>query len=75
MGQGHYFECKKCGNKEFRPVYSFCLRFYKVNFSDDLLYDKINEEKFECTKCNTKYTREEIQNILQQIKQQRKGKD
>jgi len=68
-----YFRCNKCGNIEFRPVYTFSLRFHKVNFSDDLIYDRINEERFECTKCLKQYTKEEIQEELREIKRKRKG--
>ena len=68
-----YFECKKCGNRNFRSVYTFSLRFHRVNFSDELVYDRINEEKFECTKCGTIYSLEEIKEGLREIKRKRKG--
>ena len=68
-----YFECKRCGNKEFRPVYTFSLRFHTVNFSDDLIYERVNEERFECTGCNTKYTKDEIAARLRELKRKRRG--
>jgi len=67
-----YFECRKCGNVEFRPVYTFSLRFHTVNFSDNLIYERVNEEQFECTKCNTRYTRGEIREQLKELKKKRK---
>lgn len=67
-----YFECKKCGNIEFRPTYKFSLRFYSVNFSDSLIYERVNEEKFECTKCSAKYTKEEIRRQLTEAKKKKK---
>ncbi len=67
-----YFECE-CGNREFVPVYTFSLRFHRVNFSDELMYDRINEEFFECKKCHKRYTPEQIQEALRQIKKKRRG--
>ena len=67
-----YFECKKCGNREFRPVYTFSIRFHTVNFSDDLIYERVNEERFECTGCNTMYTRDEIVARLRELKRKRR---
>ncbi len=67
-----YFECEKCGNLEFRPVYSFSLRFHTVNFSDNLIYERVNEERFECTRCNARYTKDEIRQRLRELKRKRR---
>lgn len=63
-----HFRCKNCGNIEFRPIFTFSLRFYTVNFSDDLIYEHVNKETFECTKCNAKYTKDEINQGLGELK-------
>jgi predicted nucleic-acid-binding Zn-ribbon protein len=70
-----YFECERCGNRNFRAVYTFSLKFHKVNFSDELVYDRINEERFECTKCGAMYSMEQIREALRQIKRRRKSMD
>ena len=67
-----YFECKRCGNREFRPVYTFSLRFHAVNFSDNLMYERVHEERFECTNCNTTYTKDEIVEELRELKRKRR---
>ncbi len=70
-----YFECRECGNRNFRPVYTFSLKFHRVNFSDELVYDRINEEKFECTKCGAIYSLEQIREGLREIKRRMKSMD
>ncbi len=67
-----FFECESCGNREFKRVYTFSLRFHGVNFSDDLIYDKIIEELYECTKCQKKFTLDQIEEGLDKIKKVRK---
>ena len=39
-----YFVCDNCENKDLKIVYNFSVRFYKVNFSDELIYDQLIEE-------------------------------
>ncbi len=68
-----YFSCKECANKDFKLVYNFSLRFHGVNFSDDLIYDRLIEEKYHCTKCNKIYTRRQIEDGLDVFKRERKG--
>ncbi len=63
-----FFECDQCSNKNFQLVYSFSLRFHRVNFDDQLIYDKILEEKYQCTNCNKTFTKEDIEKGLEQIK-------
>ena len=67
-----YFLCDSCENKEFKLVYSFSMRFHNVNFSDDVIYDKIIDELYECTKCQKTFTKNEIEAKLAQFKKMRK---
>jgi hypothetical protein len=46
-----------------------------VNFSEDLIYDKLTEELYQCTKCNKTFTRDQVDGALNDIKQRRKGED
>ena len=69
-----YFLCENCANKDFKLVYNFSLRFHGVNFTDDLIYDRLTEEIFHCTKCNKIYTRKQIEECLSEFKRRRKGK-
>ena len=70
-----YFECESCSNREFKLVFNFSIRFHGVNFSDDLIYDKLTEEIYHCTKCDKTYTKKQIENCLNEFKKKRKGKD
>ncbi len=63
-----YFLCDVCAGKDFRLVYNFCLRFHGVNFSDDLIYDKWVGERFQCTKCEKTFSREEIESGLTRLR-------
>lgn len=67
-----YFVCDSCENKDFRLVYNFSLQFHGVNFSDDLMYDRLTEEKYECTECKKAYTRQQIEEALGELKRRRK---
>ena len=68
-----YFLCDSCKNKNFKRIYNFSLRFHGVNFSDDLIYDKLTHELYQCTQCNKTFTMVEIQEGLAEIKARRKG--
>jgi len=69
-----FFECDECSNRDFERVYNFSLRFHKVNFSDDLIYDKLVEEIYLCTNCQKRFTKQEIEEGLDKIKKKyRKG--
>ena len=70
-----YFLCENCANKDFKLVYNFSLRFHGVNFSDDLIYDRLVEEIYRCTKCGKVYSRKQIEEGLEEFKRERKGKD
>ena len=68
------FLCSSCENKNFSLVYNFSLRFHGVNFSDDLIYDNLTEELYECTKCRTTFTKKQIEDGLTLLKKKRKEK-
>jgi hypothetical protein len=70
-----YFLCEECANKDFKLVYNFSLRFHGVNFSDDLIYDRLIEEIYHCTKCGKVYSKKQIEDGLDEFKRKRKGKD
>lgn len=71
----HYFLCDSCQNKDFKLIYNFKICFHGVNFSEDLIYDKLTEERYQCTKCRKTFTRDQIDGALNSIKQRRKGKN
>jgi transposase-like protein len=67
-----FFVCDACSNKDFSLVYNFCLRFHGVNFSDDLIYDKIIEERYQCTACKKTFTKKEVEEALSRLRKKRK---
>lgn len=67
-----YFLCDNCKNKDFTLVYNFSLRFHGVNFSDGLIYDKLTEEIYKCTKCEKIYSRKQIEEGLAEVKKRRR---
>jgi predicted Zn-dependent peptidase len=69
-----YFLCSSCQNKDFRQIYNFSIRFHGVNFSDDLIYDKLTDEIFQCTKCDKTFTRDEVEQVLDEIRKNVKEK-
>ncbi len=70
-----FFVCDNCNNKSFKLVYSFSLDFHPVNFSEDLIYDKITEKHYRCTKCGKVFTKQEIENSLTDIKKRFRNKN
>ena len=68
-----YFECDGCGCKEFKRVYCFGFRFQEVNFQDQLIYDRLDEEKYQCTECNKTFTMKEINQGLAGIRARRRS--
>jgi len=68
-----YFVCESCRNRDFKVIYNFSLRFHKVNFSDDLIYDNLSEEIFQCTQCQKTYTKTEVQEGLAELRRRRKA--
>ncbi|MFO7738036.1 MAG: hypothetical protein R6V46_06185 [Desulfatiglandaceae bacterium] len=67
-----YFLCDCCANKDFKRIYNFSLRFHGVNFSDDLIYDELIDEVYQCSKCRKIFTKKQIEEGLAQIKKRRK---
>ncbi len=67
-----YFVCDVCGSKNFQLIYNFSLRFHGVNFSDELIYDKLTDEIYQCTGCHKDFTRTQIEEGLAEIRRQRK---
>ena len=67
-----YFLCDKCQGKNFSIVYTFSVRFHGVNFSDDLIYDKIIEELYQCTQCEKIFTKKQVETALMEIRKARK---
>ena len=68
----NYFVCDECGGKDFKPIYNFSIRFYGVNCSDELVYDKLTDESFQCTHCSKVFTVDEIEEKLAEFKKLRK---
>jgi len=68
-----YFACDGCQNKNFTRIHSFSIRFYGVNFSDDLVYDKLTDELFQCTKCGKTFTNQQIEDVLAEFKKKRRS--
>ncbi len=67
-----YFLCDSCANKHFKRIYNFSLRFHGVNFSDDLIYDQLTDEVYQCTKCHKTFTKKQVEYGLAEIKKKRK---
>ncbi len=67
-----YFLCNNCANKDFKLVYNFSLKFYRVNFSDDLIYEKLTEEMYQCTNCKKIFMKKHIEDGLDKLKKGRK---
>ena len=68
-----YFFCEGCQNSEFKRVYNFSIRFHSVNFSDELIYEKRTDERYQCTNCGKIFTIQQIEEKLDAFKRQRKG--
>ena len=69
-----FFVCDECENKNFKLVYNFSLLFHGVNFSDDLIYDKIIDEKYQCTQCLKTFSKDQIETGLAGLKRKHKKK-
>jgi hypothetical protein len=70
-----YFLCDACECKDFKRLHNFSLRFHGVNFSDDLVYDRITDEIYQCAKCNKAYTKDQIEEGIQAIKIKNKNRE
>ena len=69
-----YFLCDSCESKDFRLIYNFGLRFHGVNFSDDLIYDELVEEMYQCIQCEKTFTKKEMEAGLIEIKRRHKNR-
>jgi len=70
-----FFLCDNCENKDFKRIYNFSLRFHSINFSDDLVYDRLIDEIYQCTKCQKTFTKDQIEEVLVKFKKKYKNKD
>ncbi len=68
-----YFLCDRCGSKDFRRICNFSLRFHSINFSDELVYDRLVDEIYQCTGCQKTFTIDQIDEGLQKIKEKHKN--
>ena len=70
-----YFVCDACENKDFKRIYNFSLRFHTINFSDDLIYDRLIDEIYQCTKCRKTFTKNHVEQGLANIRKKYKNKE
>lgn len=70
-----FFFCDDCKCQDFKRIYKFSLRFHGINFSDDLIYDEITEELYQCTKCQKTFTKNQIEEGLDKLKEKYKKTD
>ena len=70
-----FFFCDGCKCKDFKRIYRFSLRFHGINFSDDLIYDRLTDELYQCTECQKTFTKEQIEEGLERIKTKYKKTD
>jgi hypothetical protein len=68
-----YFTCDKCGSQNFFTRNSFAILLKKVNFSEDLVYDHITEECYECKECGECINRGDIDDAIREIKRKYKN--
>ena len=62
-----YFLCDECKNRDFVRIYNFSVRFRSVNFSDDLMYDEVVEERYQCTRCQKIFSKPKIDTRLRKM--------
>ncbi len=62
------FLCNECRGKYFIKVYTFSIRFKEVDFSDDLIYDKLEDERYMCGACRATYSQTEVEETLRRAK-------
>jgi hypothetical protein len=68
-----YFLCDACECKDFNRIYNFSLRFHGINFSDDLVYDRLNDEIYQCAGCKKTFTKDQIEEGLRNIRNKYKN--
>ena len=69
-----FFKCDSCGSRDFTVVYNFSLLFHGVNFSDDLIYDRLADQLYQCLNCNKRFTAKQIEEGLSKIKNEMRGR-
>jgi len=69
-----FFCCDACQNRHFKRIYSFSLQFHRVNFAEELIYNRITDEEYQCTECKKIFTKDQIDKNLMQIKGDYKNK-
>jgi len=69
------FTCVHCKHTRFSREYIFFMRFQEVDFSDDLVYDRVTEEIYMCQKCGKRTSLEDIKQGLRDIKAKHKHID
>ncbi len=62
-----YLLCDNCKSKNFIKIYSFSTQFRSVNFSDNLIYDEVIEESYQCTHCHKIISKKQIEKRLRDI--------
>ena len=70
-----YFVCDNCQCRDFKRIYNFSLRFHGVNFSDDLIYDRVTSEIYECTQCKKRFTIDEVEKKMSSIREDYRQKN
>jgi len=70
-----YFLCDACECRDFKQIYNFSLKFHGVNFSDDLVYDRITDEIYQCVNCSKTYSKDQIEEGIQSIKAKNKNRE
>jgi hypothetical protein len=66
-----YLLCDNCKNKNFLRIYNFAVHYKKVNFSDDVIYDEVAEELYQCTHCQKIFTKHQINTHLKEMADER----
>ena len=69
-----FFSCDGCESRDFKRIYNFSLRFHGVNFSDELIYDRVTDEIYQCARCKKTFTLEQIEEGLNKIKRRHRAK-
>ncbi|MBN1627087.1 MAG: hypothetical protein JW944_11230 [Deltaproteobacteria bacterium] len=69
-----YFLCDACNCKDFIRIYNFSLKFHNINFSDELVYDRITDEIYQCANCKKTFTKDQIEEGIQAIKLKNKNR-
>jgi hypothetical protein len=70
-----YFLCDACESRDFKLIYNFSIRLHGVNFSDDLVYDRITDEIYQCVNCKKTFTKDQIEEGIQAIKLKNKNRE